>query len=299
MQKKFLGLTVLAVAIAGMSYGQIKKQFSVDDAPSCTKIKLKLQATSGTCFIKPTHNPEILSVFSNQSEQNYSHQFVKEINGKVCEVTLSLEENESGSFSQTVSSRVFGSEKPEQEKFWKMYLTESKPYSLELNYGVGNANVDLSGLAIQTLKINTGSADVNIGYHSGLENLVEMDTFSVRVDLGSVHAKNLSLARTKYVVANVGFGNVMLDLSTAPQVSNHIKGSVGAGNLVILLPSDDSVPVLVKVKDSWLCSIELTDDLKETAPNTYANKAYAKNPKKALTFDLDVSLGNIIFKEKP
>ncbi|MBL7835830.1 MAG: hypothetical protein JNK18_17865 [Cyclobacteriaceae bacterium] len=299
MQKKFLGLTVLAVAVAGMSYGQIKKQFSVDDAPSCNKIKLKLQANSGTCFIKPSHNPEILSVFSNQTENNYSHQFVKEINGKVCEVTLSLEENESGSLSQTVSSRMFGSERPEQEKFWKMYLTEAKPYSLELNYGVGSANVDLSGLAIKTLKINTGSADVNIGYHSGLENLVEMDTFSVRVDLGSVNAKNLSLARTKYVVANVGFGNVMLDLSTAPQVANHIKGSVGAGNLVILLPSDDSVPVLVHVKDSWLCSVELTDDLKETAPNTYANAAYAKNPKKALTFDLDVSLGNIVFKEKP
>ena len=299
MQKKNLGLTVLAVAIAGMSFGQIKKQFSVEDAPSCSNIKLTLKANSGTCFIKPSHNPEILNVFSNQTEQNYSHQFVKEVNGKVCQVMLSLEESQSEGFSRTVSSRVFGSEKPEQEKFWKMYLTDAKPYALELNYGVGNANVDLSGLAIKTLKINTGSADVNIGYHSGLENLVEMDTFFVKVDMGSVNAKNLSLARPKYVVANVGFGNVMLDLSTAPEVANHIKGSVGAGNLVILLPSDDSVPVMVKIKDSWLCSILLTDDLKETSANTYANAAYAKNPKNALTFDLDVSLGNIVFKEKP
>ncbi len=298
MQKKNLGLTVLALAVAGMSFGQIKKQFSVEDAPSCDNIKLTLKANSGTCFIKPSHNTEILNVFSNQSEEHYSHQFVKEVNGKVCHVTLSLEEVKSGSFSQTVSSRVFGSEKPEQEKFWKMYLTDAKPYSLELNYGVGNANVDLSGLAIKILKINTGSADVNIGYHSGLENLVEMDTFSVKVDMGSVSAKNLGLARPKYVVANVGFGNVMLDLSAAPQVANHIKGSVGAGNLIILLPSDDSVPVMVKIKDSWLCSIKLTDDLKETSANTYANAAYAKNPKNALTFDLDVSLGNIVFKEK-
>jgi hypothetical protein len=298
MQKKIVGLTVLAVAVAGISFGQIKKQFSVDDAPSCDQIKLKLQANSGTCFIKPSHNPEILNVFSNQTEQNYSHEFVKEINGKICQVMLSLEEEQSESFSSTVSSRVFGGEKPDQEKFWKMYLTDAKPYSLELNYGVGNANVDLSGLAVKILKINTGSADVNIGYHSGLENLIEMDTFSVKVDLGSVNVKNLSLARPKYVLANVGFGNVMLDLSTAPEVANHIKGTVGAGNLVIILPSDDSVPVLVKIKDSWLCSIKLTDDLKETGPNTYANAAYAKSPKNALTFDLDVSLGNIIFKEK-
>lgn len=299
MQKKNLGLTILAVAVAGMSFGQIKKQFSVEDAPSSEKIKLTLKANSGTCFIKPSHNSEILSVFSNQTAENYSHQFVKEINDKICQITLSLEETRSEGFSQTVSSRFFGAERPQQEKFWKMYLTDAKPYSLELNYGIGNANIDLSGLAIKTLKINTGSADVNIGYHSGLENLVEMDTFFVKVDMGSVNAKNLSLARTKYVVANVGFGNVMLDLGTIPQVANHIKGSVGAGNLVILLPADDSVPVMVKIKNSWLCSIRLTDNLKEVSANTYANAAYAKNPKNALTFDLDVSLGNIVFKEKP
>jgi hypothetical protein len=184
-----------------------------------------------------------------------------------------------------------------QEKFWKMYLSDAKPYLLDLNYGVGNANIDLSGLAVQNLKINTGSADVNIGYHSGLENLVEMDTFFVRVDLGSVSAKNLSLARTKYVMANVGFGNLMLDLSTTPVVSNHVVGSVGAGNLIILLPSDNT-PVFVKIKDSWLCSVKMPNGLNKVSENTFSNAAYTKDPKNALTFDLDVSMGNIIFKEK-
>jgi hypothetical protein len=296
--QKILGLTGVAVLIAGVSFGQIKKQFSVEDSPACEKIKLNLKANSGTCFIKPSHNAEILNVFSNQTEENYSHKFVKQINGKVCEVMLSLEEAQAESFSQTVSSRFFGSERPNQEKFWKMYLTDTKPYALELSYGMGNANVDLSGLAVKTLRINTGSADVNVGYHTGLENLVEMDTFYVKVDLGSLSAKNLSLAKPKYVVANVGFGNVMLDLSTAPTVANHVKGSVGAGNLVVVLPTDQSVPIMVKIKDSWLCSVRMPDALKKTSENTFANAAYTKDSKNALTFDLDVSMGNIIFKEK-
>jgi hypothetical protein len=179
-----------------------------------------------------------------------------------------------------------------------MYLTDAKPYLLELYYGVGNANIDLSGLAIQNLKINTGSADVNIGYYSGIENSVQMDTFYVKVDLGSVTAKNLSLAKAKYLVADVGFGNVMLDLSTTPIMGNHIKGSVGAGNLVILLPADENTPVLVRIKDSWLCSVRMPSNLKKTADNTFTNAAYTKSAKNALTFDLDVSMGNIIFKEK-
>jgi hypothetical protein len=296
MQKIF-GLTVIGVTLAGLAFGQIKKQFSVEDNASCEKIKLTVRSNSGTCFLKPSHNPEILSVFSNQGANDFSHQFKKVVNGKVCEVMLSLEEERSEGLSYTISTKVFGPEKPVQEKFWKMYLTDAKPYILDLNYGVGNANIDLSGLAVQNLKINTGSADVNVSYHSGLENLVEMDTFFVRVDLGSVSAKNLSLAKPKYVMANVGFGNLMLDLSTAPTVANHVVGSVGAGNLIILLPSEDT-PVFVKIKDSWLCSVRMTNSLTKVSENTFSNAAYAKDPKNALTFDLDVSMGNIIFKEK-
>lgn len=296
--QRIIGFTGIGLILMGTAFGQIKKQFTVEDNTACEKIKLTMKANSGTCFIKPSHNLEILNVFSNQDVDSYSHQFTKEINGKVCEIMLALEEvHTEGGLTKSISYQVFGSEKPTHEKFWKMYLTDSKPYLLDLKYGVGNANIDLSGLAIQNLKVNTGSADVNIGYYSGVENLIEMDTFFVKVDLGSVNAKNLSLAKTRYLVADVGFGNVMLDLSTAPIVGNHIKGSVGAGNLVILLPSDNT-PVLIKIKDSWLCSVRMPSNLKKTAANTFTNAAYSKNPENALTFDLDVSMGNIIFKEK-
>lgn len=293
--RRILGLIGVGLAVVGVSFGQIKKQFSVDDSQTCEKIKLKLKANSGTCYLKPSHNPEILTVFSNTDE--FSHQLNKDVSGSICEVMLALEEAQSEGLSSTISYKVFGSEKPVQDKFWKMYLTDEKPYLLELDYGMGNANIDLSGLAVQNLKINTGSADVNIGYHSGLENRIEMDTFFVKVDLGSVSAKNLSLAKTKYLVADVGFGNVMLDLSTTPLVGNHIIGSVGAGNLVVLLPSEET-PVIVKIKDSFLCSVRLTRSLKKIGDFTFANAAYSKDAKNALSFDLDVSMGNIIFKEK-
>jgi hypothetical protein len=98
-------------------------------------------------------------------------------------------------------------------------------------------------------------------------------------------------------VADVGFGNMLLDFSSgAPLVSNNIRGSVGAGNLVIILPSDET-PVYVKIKDSWLCSIKMPASLNKVAENTYQSKSYTKNAKNALVFDLDVSMGHIVFKE--
>jgi hypothetical protein len=176
-----------------------------------------------------------------------------------------------------------------------MYLTDSKPYTLELNYGMGNANVDLSGLSIQKLKISTGSANVNLGYQT-LENRVDMDSLYVKADFGSVNVKNINLSRSRHLIADVGFGNMSLDFSGQTQVSNHVKGSVGAGNLVIILP-DQNVPVMVKVRDSWLCSVTMVKSLKKISSNTYANAAYSNNPKNAISFDLDVSMGKIVFKE--
>ena len=297
MQKSFW-LTVCGVALAGVALGQIKKQFTVENTPACENIKLHLRANSGNCYIKPSQNSEILNVFSNQDESSYSHNYRKETRGKTCEVYLNLEEVYSEGIGQTISTKMFGNtDKPATTKLWKMYLTDTKPYLLELNYAVGNAHVDLSGLAIKRLKINTGSADVNVGYTS-MENQVDMDTFSVKVDLGSLNVKNLNLARTKYMIADVGFGNMMLDFSNTPLVTNKIKGSVGAGNLVIILPSEQT-SVLIKIQDSWLCSVNVPASLKKIDENTFASASYTKDAKNALVFDLDVSMGSIIFKEAP
>ena len=281
---------------ASVAYGQVKRQFNVENTQACESIKLCLKANSGNCYIKPSHNPDLLNVFSNQNEESFSHNFVKEIKGSTCEVSLALEEMKSNGISQTISARMFGpSEKNTDEKYWKMYLTNHKPYMLEMAYGVGNANIDLSGLSIKKLKINTGSADVNVGYYS-LENMVDMDTFMVKVDLGTVHVMNVNLSRSQHVIADVGFGNLTLDFSGQPLVNNTVKGSVGAGNLIILLPDKD-IPVLIKIHDSWLCSIAIPDNLKKVASNTFANEAYKKNSSNPLTFDLDVSMGKIMFKE--
>jgi hypothetical protein len=296
MQRK-IWLTGCGIAIMGLALGQIKKQFTVEDSPACENIRLCVKANSGNCYIKPSQNHEILNVFSNQTEASYAHNFRKEVKGKTCEVFLNLEEVHSEGLTQTISTRFFGaSEKESSDKLWKMYLTDGKPYFLEFNYGIGNANIDLSGLAVKNLKISTGSADVNVGYYSALENQIDMDSFFVKVDLGSVNVKNLNLSRARFVMADVGFGNMTLDFSNKPLVSNKIKGSVGAGNLTIILPNNDT-PVLVKIQDSWLCSVKVPSSLKKVAENTFANAAYSKNAKNALVFDLDVSMGNIVFQE--
>lgn len=294
---KTLVLAFVGLMSAGAVVGQMKKQFTVDNQESCSTIDVCLRAKTGNCFIRPGQTSELFTIYSNQNLEEYAHTFSNEVKNAICFVKLALEQEGQKGVSKKISYQVFGGEERISDKFWKVYLTDTKPYSLDLDYGLGNANVDLSGLAIKRLKINTGSADVNVTYASGVENKVEMDTFFVKVDLGSLNVKQLNLSRSKVVIAEVGFGNIFLDFSNKPDHAPSVKGSVGAGNMIILLP-EETVPVMVKINESWLCSVKLSKNLRRISANTYANAAYSSNPKNALTFDLDVSMGKIIFKEK-
>jgi hypothetical protein len=290
-------LAWVGVGMSAVSFGQLKKQFSVEKVDACNKVELNLKTKTGNCFIKPAQNNDILNIYSNQDLEEYTHSFSNEIKGKTCVVKLALDQETQRGMGQRISYSVFGGEeKKSSDKFWKVYLRENTPYSLNLDYGIGNANIDLSGLSIEKLKITTGSADVNVSYSSGMENKTTMDTFYIKVDMGSVNAKQLNLSKSKVMVADVGFGNMYLDFGDSPFVNNHVIGSVGAGNLIVQLPGEE-VPVLVNINDSWLCSINLCKSLKKIGENKYANTAYSKNSKDALTFDLDVSMGKIVFKE--
>ena len=296
MRRRFFLLGV-GIVSSTLSFSQVKKQFSVENNDSVEKVDLNFKVNNGTCLIKPSANQELLNVYSNQNQDSYSHSFGKSIKKGTCYINLALEDDRSEGISQSISYRMFGTSSEATKKLWKVYLTENKSYSLNLTYGIGHADIDLSGLSIEKLKIHTGSADVNIGYLAGKDNPVVMDTFYVKVDLGSVNVKKLNLSKSRHVVADIGFGNLLLDFSDQPQVRSDIKGSVGAGNLLIMLPAEET-PVIVKVNDSWLCRVKLTKSFTQLTDNTFVNKAYREDADNLLTFNLDVSMGSIVFKEK-
>lgn len=294
------GFLLLGVGIISttLSFAQVRKQFSVEDYKDIERVDVDFSVNSGSCFIKPNPTSEILTVYGNQDYDSYSHSFNKELLGNTCKINLALEDDKSAGLSKSISYRVFGNSKEEQSNIWKLFLSPHKTYDLNLRYGIGMADIDLSGLAVDKVKINTGSADVNIGYLSGMSNTVAMDTFYVKVDLGSVKVDNLNLSRSKNIIAEIGFGDLLLDFSDKNETKSNIHGSVGAGNLIIVLPTEDT-PAIIKINDSWLCKVEVAKSFKKIANNTFVNAAYSEDADNLLSFDLDVSMGKIIFKESP
>jgi len=294
---RILPVLVLFAAIAA-SFGQTRRFFAVDEQKGAQTVHLRLDAKSGNYIIEPHKGAEMLNVLSNERQQNGSYMLNQQLSGSIHRIDVKLDRKEETGFAQSLSQLMFGDDAEETaaEPFWKLSLSETKPYRLYLDYAVGNANADLSGLSIQYVNINTGNADVEISYREAPNRMV-MDTFHVNVDMGSLVAHNLSRARSRNIDAQVGFGNALLDFRERPQVETYVHGFVGAGELMILLP-DATVPVIVRVNDSWFSSVLFPDDFRQVDENLFANPAYFTSKAYALQFDLDVAMGRIILQGK-
>ncbi|MCA6078164.1 hypothetical protein [Fulvivirga sedimenti] len=298
MQRNVISFLVIGLLLGVSSaHAQVKKQFSVEGDANVEQINLKFAVNSGICSIKAGDGDESVTVYSNQDYDNYNHSFNKSISGKVATIDLSLEDKVNPGISQSISRSVFGSKKDIESNLWRVYLNRNKIYTLDLVYGLGQADIDLSGVAVRNLKVHTGSADINVGYFSELENSVQMDTFYVKVDMGTIAVKQLNHANSKFVKADVGFGDLLLDMTGKNSTSSSVHGSVGAGNLYILLPNEQT-PMIVRVHDSWLCQVKLSKSFKPYGKNTFVNEAFSEDAENLISFFLDVSMGNIIFKER-
>ncbi len=291
-----IGLLVGVVCITSTVFAQVSKHFRVEQGSSYNTITLNYTTSSGVCYLGQGESRDPLSVHSARDIDDFNHSFNKNEQDGVLEVNISLHEKNNETFSQSISNKMFAESKPE-DNIWKVLLTEEVPYNLNLSYGIGTAYLDLAGLSVRNLFVKTGSADVNIDYLSSMPNVITMDTMSVKVDLGNVAVRQINLANVHNIMAEVGFGNMLLDLAEPLDEPCKVSASVGAGSLEIFIPKD-KIPILIRVKQSMLCDVRLTKSFREIEDNVYTNMEIDQDSDNMLEFDVDVSFGSIIFKEK-
>ena len=284
------------VCASSSVFAQASKHFRVEQGKNYSTVSLKYATSSGVCYLGQGESRDPVSVYSVRDIDDFNHSFDKNEHNGQLEVSISLHEKNNETFSQSISNKMFAEAKSE-DNIWKVLLTDDVPYNLDLSYGIGTAYLDLAGLSVKNLFVKTGSADVNIDYLSSMPNAIIMDTMSIKVDLGNVAVRQINHANVQNILAEVGFGNMLLDLAEPIDQPCRVKASVGAGSLEILIPKD-KIPIIIRVKESMLCDVRLTRSFHETADNVYSNMKVDDDSDNMLEFDVDVSFGSIIFKEK-
>lgn len=272
---------------------QLASFFTVSDNQEFDKIKFSLNATNGQCLIESGLRTELMDIHTSTADDS-SPQFKQEVVNRTKEVSVALGEDDNISLSSTISRRMFSA--PSVDDYtWKVYLSKLKPLDLDLNYAVGDTYIDLSDLPIEKLKMRSGSANVKVNYKSGFGNLMKMDTFFIKVDMGTFEASNLYLCKSAHIITDVGFGKVKMDFKDAEQINTIVTASVGAGKLEVTLPQD-TVPVRININESPLCNIKMPGRFKKVGDNIFETPGFSADNSNLLSFNVDVAVGNIVFK---
>ena len=199
-------------------------------------------------------------------------------------------------FTESVANNIFSSS-DQVHDIWQINLSEHQAFNLNLSYLMGEANVDLSRLAVERLKIKSASADVKLAYSDAVMNSVAMDTFFVKVNFGNIEVTDLNYALAKEIIAEVGFGTISIDCGSDWKINSRVSASVGAGTLNVILPPEE-VAVIIRLNNSPLCNIKMAENFEKIGHNTFGNQAYINNPEESMEFLLDVGMGSIAFTNR-
>jgi hypothetical protein len=291
--KVLLVLIASTILTVGGGNAQSKKHYHVLPVDEHQPVKLYVNASTVACRINSTYNMHAVSIYGYPENDEFNPIVVNQVRNDSRIVRLNFEDK-AENFTSSLSGKVFGNVEENIEKPWHVYLSRSIPFDLNLRYGMGNSTVDLSGLAVESFKINTGSADVRVGYFAGVPNKISMDTFYAKVDLGVLELDQMNLSHAREVVADVGFGKLLMRFAENTGAKSHVSASVGAGSMEVRLDASD-IPIIVHINDSPLCRIKMLEIFTEIKPNVFVNESYDEDSENLITFDIDVAMGNVTF----
>lgn len=166
-----------------------------------------------------------------------------------------------------------------------LHLTREVPLDLRLEFGAGEADIDLGGLSLRSLSLSTGASETRIAFRT--PNRVAAEEVELKAGAASFQATGLGNARAQRYVFEGGVGETVLDFGGAWDRNATARISMGIGSLTLRFPRGLGVRI---VKDSFLTSFDDSGLVKRGGAYYSRNWESAAN---RLTVEVDAAFGSI------
>jgi hypothetical protein len=165
---------------------------------------------------------------------------------------------------------------------WDLKLG-GQPMDLTIESGAYTGQFEFGGLALTSLTIKDGAADVELAFSE--PNQTDMSIFSYATGASNVTLKGLANANFSLFDFSAGAGDYTLDFSGELQRDASIKVEVGLSNVIIIVP--DGVDAIVTV-ESGASNVSAGSGWSRSG-NVY--KQAGEGP--TLTFVVEMGAGNL------
>lgn len=162
------------------------------------------------------------------------------------------------------------------------------PMELRVNAGAYKGQYELGGLALRSLRISDGAAEVRLRFSS--PNATEMDTFRYETGASSVELLGLANANFENLIFKSGAGDYTLDFSGELRRDATVNIDSGLSSITVIVPKGVSARVLV---DGSLANVDLSGDW-EKSGDVYILSG--SGPR--LTINVDIGAGSLTLRNK-
>ena len=155
------------------------------------------------------------------------------------------------------------SQSEKRKLLWQLNLTEEIPLDLNLSLGVGQSDIDLSGIQLTKLDLNIGVGQVSVELPEG--------------------------EYTAYIEG--GVGKTIVTLPEAGKINLIVSG--GVGEIIIYIPEEMAAQINV---DRGIAGLSLPNSYHQN-DDTYTSPNYSSNDSR-IDIKIDQGVGNIAIRER-
>ena len=123
----------------------------------------------------------------------------------------------------------------------ELRLSQDVPMDLHLDFGAGSARLDLSGLPLRSLEINTGASESQIRVEE--VNREQMESASINAGAAELAMHGIGNLNAERVTVKAGVGSVTLGLDGEWPREARISVGMGLGALTIRVPESLGVHI--------------------------------------------------------
>ena len=169
----------------------------------------------------------------------------------------------------------------------EMELALSRDVAMDLNmdFGAVQADIDLGGIRLTRLEINTGASQTQIDISE--PNSEAMSRASMDVGAAEFTVRNLGNLNTEVIEIDAGIGEIDLDFTGDWRQNARVSVDMGLGSLVLRFPRGLGVRL---VKDTFLTSLDSEGLVKRG--DAYYSLDY-DDAEYQITVNIDAAFGSI------
>lgn len=225
---------LFTLALASVSEAQTWRTLDVSrQLRDTSEHRIRVRYGAGKFSLRPTSDPVLFSMQLRYDEERTRP--VHEYDADARSVTLGVS-GQTVHWSRHVTDKEVGE--------MRLGLSNAVPLDLELELGATQARVDVGGLSLNNLRIETGAADAVLDFSA--PNRSRMRHLDVQLGAAGFVITNLGNANVSSIRVEGGVGSVDLDFGGVIKQDIDVETNVALGKLTLHLPQDVGIRVEVQ-----------------------------------------------------